>query len=177
MDQTRHLTKPCLFGGSAAEVARVQQLGELLQRSTRRALREAGVAGGMSVLDVGCGPGSVSFLAAELVGPSGRSWGSTGTRRCWPPHAYTLWPPVVSFIEADLTELGAEGWLQPGFDAIIGWLILLHVADRVAVFRTLDYVVYGREPDLWDQEAPDGSVTRYETVCTLMRKELGWSCG
>ncbi len=24
----------------------------------------------------------------------------------------------------------------------------------------------------WDEEAPDGSLTRYETVCTLMRKEL-----
>jgi ribosomal protein S18 acetylase RimI-like enzyme len=41
-----------------------------------------------------------------------------------------------------------------------------------ALYERLGYVAYGREPDSWDEEAPDGSVRRYETVCTLMRKEL-----
>jgi ribosomal protein S18 acetylase RimI-like enzyme len=41
-----------------------------------------------------------------------------------------------------------------------------------ALYERLGYVAYGREPDGWDEEAPDGSVTRYETMCTLMRKEL-----
>ena len=33
-------------------------------------------------------------------------------------------------------------------------------------------VADGRAPDSWDEQAPDGSIVRYETVCTLMRKEL-----
>ena len=41
-----------------------------------------------------------------------------------------------------------------------------------ALYERLGYVAYGRRPDAWDVDAPDGSVTRYETVCTLMRKEL-----
>jgi ribosomal protein S18 acetylase RimI-like enzyme len=41
-----------------------------------------------------------------------------------------------------------------------------------ALYERLGYVAYGREPDSWDEEAPDGSITRYETVCTLMRKDL-----
>lgn len=41
-----------------------------------------------------------------------------------------------------------------------------------ALYERLGYVSYGREPASWDSEAPDGSITRYETVCTLMRKEL-----
>ncbi|MFK0292483.1 GNAT family N-acetyltransferase [Streptomyces sp. NPDC090442] len=41
-----------------------------------------------------------------------------------------------------------------------------------ALYERLGYVAYGREPDAWDELAPDGSVRRYETVCTLMRKEL-----
>jgi len=41
-----------------------------------------------------------------------------------------------------------------------------------ALYERLGYVAYGREPAAWDEEAPDGSITRYETVCTLMRKEL-----
>jgi ribosomal protein S18 acetylase RimI-like enzyme len=41
-----------------------------------------------------------------------------------------------------------------------------------ALYERLGYVAYGRGPDAWDEQAPDGSITRYETVCTLMCKEL-----
>jgi ribosomal protein S18 acetylase RimI-like enzyme len=41
-----------------------------------------------------------------------------------------------------------------------------------ALYERLGYAAYGREPDSWDEQAPDGSVSRYQTVCTLMRKEL-----
>jgi ribosomal protein S18 acetylase RimI-like enzyme len=41
-----------------------------------------------------------------------------------------------------------------------------------ALYERLGYVAYGRRPEAWDAEGADGSVTRYETVCTLMRKRL-----
>ncbi|WP_449657344.1 GNAT family N-acetyltransferase [Streptomyces millisiae] len=41
-----------------------------------------------------------------------------------------------------------------------------------ALYERLGYVAYGSEPAGWDELAPDGTVRRYETVCTLMRKEL-----
>jgi ribosomal protein S18 acetylase RimI-like enzyme len=41
-----------------------------------------------------------------------------------------------------------------------------------ALYERLGYTAYGREPASWDTEAADGSLARYETVCTLMRKEL-----
>lgn len=41
-----------------------------------------------------------------------------------------------------------------------------------ALYDRLGYRAYGREPDSWDQEAPDGTITRYDTMVTLMRKEL-----
>ncbi len=41
-----------------------------------------------------------------------------------------------------------------------------------ALYKRLGYVTYSREPRSWDQEGPAGSITRYETVCTLMRKNL-----
>jgi ribosomal protein S18 acetylase RimI-like enzyme len=41
-----------------------------------------------------------------------------------------------------------------------------------ALYDRLGYLAYGREPDSWDQEAPDGTITRYDTTVTLMRKEL-----
>ncbi|MEU0603408.1 GNAT family N-acetyltransferase [Streptomyces sp. NPDC006393] len=41
-----------------------------------------------------------------------------------------------------------------------------------ALYERLGYVAYARQPDSWDEQAPDGSLRRYETMCTLMRKEL-----
>ncbi|MFF8592993.1 GNAT family N-acetyltransferase [Streptomyces sp. NPDC015220] len=41
-----------------------------------------------------------------------------------------------------------------------------------ALYERLGYVAYDRQPDAWDEQAPDGSSRRYETMCTLMRKEL-----
>lgn len=43
-----------------------------------------------------------------------------------------------------------------------------------ALYERLRYWAYGREPGSWDVEAEDGSLQRYETMCTLMRrKRLG----
>lgn len=41
-----------------------------------------------------------------------------------------------------------------------------------ALYERLGYRAFDRQPDAWDEEAPDGSIRRYETMCTLMRKEL-----
>ncbi|MER6394892.1 GNAT family N-acetyltransferase [Kitasatospora sp. NPDC001603] len=41
-----------------------------------------------------------------------------------------------------------------------------------ALYERLGYRAYGREPDSWEVETAEGSVERYETVCTLMRKDL-----
>jgi len=40
------------------------------------------------------------------------------------------------------------------------------------LYERLGYVAYGREPGAWDQEAPDGSITKYETTIILMQKHL-----
>jgi len=41
-----------------------------------------------------------------------------------------------------------------------------------ALYERLGYVAFDRQPDSWDMQAPDGSLYRYETMCTLMRKDL-----
>jgi hypothetical protein len=40
------------------------------------------------------------------------------------------------------------------------------------LYERLGFVAYGRESDSWDEDASDGSITRYDTVCTLMQKNL-----
>jgi ribosomal protein S18 acetylase RimI-like enzyme len=41
-----------------------------------------------------------------------------------------------------------------------------------ALYERLSYVAFDRQPDSWDEQASDGSLRRYETMCTLMRKDL-----
>ncbi|MEV6394741.1 GNAT family N-acetyltransferase [Streptomyces sp. NPDC051907] len=40
------------------------------------------------------------------------------------------------------------------------------------LYERLGYLAHGRRPDAWDVQAPDGSLLRYETMCTLMHKDL-----
>ncbi|WP_328335122.1 GNAT family N-acetyltransferase [Kribbella sp. NBC_00382] len=41
-----------------------------------------------------------------------------------------------------------------------------------ALYERLGYVAYDEQLESWDQQGPDGSITRYETLCTQMRKQL-----
>lgn len=41
-----------------------------------------------------------------------------------------------------------------------------------ALYKRLGYVAYDRQRETWNIEADDGTITRHETVCTLMRKSL-----
>jgi ubiquinone/menaquinone biosynthesis C-methylase UbiE len=60
-----------VLGNSQAELGRLTFQAMILRPITERLFREAGITQGMRVLDLGCGPGDVSFLAAEIVGSSG----------------------------------------------------------------------------------------------------------
>src|SRR5690348_2079998 len=65
-------TSDYVFGQSEQEQKRLMQQAAILRRWTEPFFREAGIAPGMRVLDLGCGMGDVSMLAAEMVGPEGR---------------------------------------------------------------------------------------------------------
>ncbi len=43
----------------------------------------------------------------------------------------------------------------------------------LALYQRLGYVVTGREPGAWDEQDPDGTVSRYETMIIVLRKQLG----
>jgi 2-polyprenyl-3-methyl-5-hydroxy-6-metoxy-1,4-benzoquinol methylase len=60
-----------VLGHSEREIDRLIAQAGFIEPITRRFFVEAGIAPGMTILDVGCGVGDVAFLAAELVGPSG----------------------------------------------------------------------------------------------------------
>lgn len=66
------------------EVARLEIQGAALAPAMRMIFVEAGLRRGMRVLDLGCGAGDVTFVAADLVGPDGSWSASIARRRRWP---------------------------------------------------------------------------------------------
>jgi SAM-dependent methyltransferase len=124
------------LGHADAEVQRLLLQGRLYDDYTEHALRLAGLRPGMRVLDVGSGPGDVSFIAARLVGPSGTVLGVDAA------------PEMIELARTRAAEKGlsAVRFTQAGIDAIaldepvdavIGRLILMHLPDPAATLRRL----------------------------------------
>ena len=107
----------------------------------------------MRVLDVGCGVGDVTLLAARLVGPSGSVVGidrdGESLQRAR-QRAAEAGLANVEFGQAELPQIG-EG---EKFDALIGRLVMLYFPNPAEALRHLSsHVVPGgiiafQEPDL-----------------------------
>jgi ribosomal protein S18 acetylase RimI-like enzyme len=150
-DLTHEDLPACAWSGPAAHLASVAQA---LERASR---------------------GEVDYLA--VCPPSNLPVAIGGIDYTLDPGAGTLW------------QLAVHGALQ---SCGIGTLLIeaaeqrirargLHRAELAveecnprarALYERLGYAAYGRQPEAWDEEAEDGSVRRYETMCTLMRKDL-----
>ena len=124
------------LGYSAEEERRLALQARIFEGLTEDFLRHAGVRDGMDVLDIGCGVGDVSFLAARLVGPNGSVVGidravesvETARRR-----AKGLGLENVTFFCADASSFDTD----QVFDAAIGRLVLLYLADPSETLRRL----------------------------------------
>lgn len=128
-----------VLGRSETESQRLVRQAAFLRPSTERVFRKAGIAEGMHVLDLGCGAGDVSFLAAELVGPTGSVMG------------IDVDPAVLAFAEravasgltrVSFEERGIDSFTtaQP-FDAVVGRFVLIYQADPVATLRRVSCLV------------------------------------
>jgi ubiquinone/menaquinone biosynthesis C-methylase UbiE len=128
--------QPYALGYSESEFKRLERQASFLRDLTEDLLRRAGIERGMRVLDVGCGVGDVSLLAAELVGPSGEVIGvdrSTEAVAIAERRAAAAGKSWLRFATAELDTFAPSG----GFDAVIGRLVLMYLADPVATLRRL----------------------------------------
>jgi ubiquinone/menaquinone biosynthesis C-methylase UbiE len=129
-----------VLGHSEVELDRLTAQANLLKEHTELLFRRGGVAPGMTVLDIGCGPGDVSFLTADLVGPSGRVLGidrSAEAVELAGARARQAGYENVEFRVADAANFQAEAQ----FDAIVGRLVLMYMADPVSVLSSLRKVL------------------------------------
>ncbi len=121
-----------LSSSSEEEHTRLLRQAEWYAPYTRRLFSRAGIASGMRVLDVGCGAGDVSFLAAEIVSPQGSV---VGVERDQPAletarkRAVERAATNVEFVLGDFREVDGLGG---PFDALVGRLVLMYQADPAA---------------------------------------------
>ena len=119
--------------------------------------------------------GEIDYLA--VCPPSGLPVATGGVDYTKTPGTGTLWQLSVDealrscgigtiLIQAAEQRISARGlqWAELGVDE--------NDSRPRALYERLGYVAGGREPASWDEEAPDGSITRYETMVTLLRKQL-----
>jgi SAM-dependent methyltransferase len=129
--------EPYLLAVGEAAASRLQLLDEAYGPFTRAFLDRAGLALGMSVLDVGCGSGSLSLWLAERVGPHGRVLGVDDS------------PDQVAVArgraearglgQVEFRALAAEALdrLDERFDLVFARFLLVHVAEPEAVLRAM----------------------------------------
>ena len=116
------------------EVARLEVQGAAIAPATRMIFAEAGIRPGMRILDIGCGAGDVTFVAADLVGPDGsvvgvdRSPDALARARL---RAGQRGLTQVQFIQGDINDPAPGG----PFDAIVERLALWLVPDPAELLR------------------------------------------
>jgi SAM-dependent methyltransferase len=125
-----------VLGDAPDELRRLDEQSAILRPATARLLADCGLRAGMSVLDVGCGTGEVSMLAADAVGPAGAV---TGVDRA--PEALEKGRDRaalrraghVRFVEDDIGAMSAD----EDYDAVLGRMVLMHQPDPVQVLAHL----------------------------------------
>jgi ubiquinone/menaquinone biosynthesis C-methylase UbiE len=128
-----------VLGHADAELQRLAEQAAFYADLTEDAFRRAGLAPGMRVLDVGCGAGDVSLLAARLVGSTGEVLGidrspeaiATARRR-----AEAAGIAHAQFTVSEIDGVTPDA-ISPGFDAVVGRLVLLYHPDPAAALRGL----------------------------------------
>lgn len=104
------------------------------QATTGRWMDEAGIGPGMRVLDVGCGPGAVTALLLDRVGPDGRVVGIDRAPALLELAAARNPDLRASFVRADLDatlpDLGT-------FDAVVGRRVLMYLKDPAETLARL----------------------------------------
>jgi SAM-dependent methyltransferase len=143
-----------VFQNRQAEDDRLFDQGRIFDRFTRPVLVEAGLSEGMRVLDLGSGAGNVAFLAAELVGPEGHVVGLERDAEAVELARRRASSLGVNNVELRVGDVQSLEGVEDGFDAVIGRLILMYLAEPVGALRAAAArtrpggVIYMQEADL-----------------------------
>jgi ubiquinone/menaquinone biosynthesis C-methylase UbiE len=125
-----------LLGHSERELDRLVQQGAFYAQFTTELLQRAGLAAGMRVLDVGCGAGDVSFLAATLVGSAGSVLGIDRSEEAIAWARRRAADGGLTNVRFAVAELDGYAPDEP-IDFIVGRFVLLYLPDPARILQAL----------------------------------------
>ncbi|HZF79514.1 MAG TPA: methyltransferase domain-containing protein [Rubrivivax sp.] len=157
------------LGASQQEIERLDRQSASIENATRLLLRASGIRPGMRVLDLGSGLGAVAALVADLVGPQGRVVGIDNNANLLAIAAARFAGRAqLRFEPGDVTSWRDE---RP-FDAIVGRLMLFHMANPLAVLQ--HHVSQLKPGGLLVVLDFDVGASRAEPPQPLAAQALGW---
>jgi ubiquinone/menaquinone biosynthesis C-methylase UbiE len=127
-------TAKYMLGHSQDEIGRLMRQATIVRPITERLLRNVGIQAGMRVLDLGCGAGDVSMLAAELVGPSGSVMGidhNSQVIALASSRAQAAGLRQITFRDVAIEQFVSRDL----FDSVVCRFVLIHQADPVKFLR------------------------------------------
>jgi SAM-dependent methyltransferase len=125
-----------VMGRTEAERARLSQQDRIFAPHSENLFRQAGIAEGMRVVDVGCGVGDATALLARIVGPAGSVIGvdqDAASLEAAERMVAGAGLSNVTFQQRTLPDID----LDAPTDALAGRLILLHFDDPASVLAEL----------------------------------------
>ena len=132
--------RPYVLGHGNEEHRRLILQSRFIGELTETIFARAGLAQGMHVLDLGCGAGDVSLLAAAFVGSNGSVLGVDQA-----PESVSLARERAKAAGLDNVrfEVGLIEELRQGgpYDALVGRLVLLYLKEPAATLRRLAELV------------------------------------
>jgi len=132
-----------VMGHDDRERRRLLLQASILNPLTEQLFHRAGISSGMNVLDIGCGVGDVSLLAARLVGRAGSVTSvdiDPAALKVLETRASREGMTHIECVHADVHE-----W-KPGrrFDAVVGRHILIHSKSPLALLRDCAALLHER---------------------------------
>jgi len=120
---------------------RLNLLQEVYGPSTERLLIDIGLKPGMSVADIGCGPGIVTCFIGEQVGPEGTALGVDNSAEqlsiAW-EKAQLKGLDNIRFLEANVYSLGLE---PESFDMIYARSLMSHLQHPLQALKEMSALV------------------------------------
>ncbi len=123
-----------VMGHDDRERRRLILQGSILNPFTEQLMRRAGIAGGMRVLDLGCGVGDLSMIAARLVGRHGKIWAidiDEAALAIARERTREEGLANIIFLQSNVDEYRPD----EAFDAVIGRHILIHTPKPLSILQ------------------------------------------
>ncbi len=125
-----------MIAGGREGYDRLKVLSRVWEEATETMLRQAGVGAGVHCLDVGCGSGDVTFVLAQMVGPTGSVVGIDTDRAELDLVGRECAARGISNVDlavADASTLDADA----EFDVVYSRFLLEHLPEPVEALRRM----------------------------------------